>query len=146
MNRPEFNNYVGSQVLISSGRVINHAKNDMVFLFGKKGVGISTPATFNVDASERVLIASPKIELGYQAEVRGEPILLGRSTANQLGILLDNLKNLSDALQQISWVPEELAAATPAIRAASKVLSDEAILVKNQLNSATCLSQTSYTR
>ena len=137
--------YIGNQAIISSGRVMTHAKDDMVFIFGKKGVGISTPATFNVDASERVIIASPKIELGYQAESKGEPVMLGRSTTIQLEQLLDALKSLSNALIQISWVPEDLAAAVPAIQEASKVLSGEIPTIISQLKN-NCLSQNTYTK
>jgi hypothetical protein len=62
--------YLGNQVIISSGRVVNHSYDDFIFLFGKKGVSISSPATFTVDANEKTILASPKIELGYQAELR----------------------------------------------------------------------------
>jgi len=55
--------YLGPQVIISSGRVLAHSKDDMIFLFGKKGIGLSTPATLNFDVGERLLITSPKIEL-----------------------------------------------------------------------------------
>ena len=55
MFKPEFP-YKGNQVIISSGRVLLHAKEDFIFLFGKKGVGISTPNTFNIDATEATQI------------------------------------------------------------------------------------------
>lgn len=144
MHKPSFP-YLGNQVIISSGRVVAHSKDDMVFIFGKKGIGFSTPATLNMDVQERVVIASPKIELGYQAELKGEPLLLGRSTIVQLDMLLDALISLADGLTQISWVPEDLAAAVPLIQAASITLSGEAATIKSQLTN-NCLSQTTYTK
>lgn len=142
MYTPQFP-YLGNQVIITSGRVVHHSYDDFIFLFGKKGVSVSSPATFTVDANERTIIASPKIELGYQAQSKGEPILLGRTTAIQLGFLLDAIQKLSDALGKMS--AEELETSIAGILQTSKVLSDTAKTVKAQLNSA-CLSKNTYTK
>ena len=93
MFTPEFP-YRGDQVIISSGRVTHHSKDDFIFLFGKKGVSISSPATFTVDANEKTVIVSPLIELGLRAEIEGDPVMLGRRTAIQLGQLIDTLVSL----------------------------------------------------
>lgn len=135
--------YTGNQVIITSGRVTHHSYDDFIFLFGKKGVAISSPATFTVDANERTIVASPKIELGYQAESKGEPVLLGRSTAVQLGFLLDAIQNLSDALSKMS--AEQLETSIAGILQTSVVLSGTAKTVKAQLNSV-CLSKNTYTK
>ena len=135
--------YTGNQVIITSGRVTHHSYDDFIFLFGKKGVAISSPATFTVDANERSIIASPKIELGYQAESKGEPVLLGRSTVIQLGFLLDAIQNLSDALS--SMKSAQLSIAIPSIVQTSVVLSGTAKIVKTKLNNA-CLSKNTYTK
>lgn len=142
MYTPQFP-YLGNQAIITSGRVVHHSYDDFIFLFGKKGVSVSSPATFTVDANERTIIASPKIELGYQAQSKGEPILLGRTTAIQLGFLLDAIQNLSNALGKMS--AEELETSIAGILQTSKVLSDTAKTVKAQLNSA-CLSKNTYTK
>lgn len=142
MYTPQFP-YLGNQVIITSGRVTHHSYDDFIFLFGKKGVSVSSPATFTVDANERTIIASPKIELGYQAQTKGEPILLGKTTAVQLGFLLDAIQNLSNALGKMS--AEELEISIAGILQTSKVLSETAKTVKAQLNSA-CLSKNTYTK
>lgn len=141
MFKPSFP-YTGNQVIISSGRITHHSYDDFIFLFGKKGVAISSPATFTVDANERTIIASPKVELGYQAESRGEPVLLGNSTVTQLGFLLDAIQELSDALNLAKNNPE---ASLKAVIKASTVLSETVKNIKAQLNT-TCLSKTTYTR
>jgi len=135
--------YLGNQAIITSGRIVHHSYDDFIFLFGKKGVSVSSPATFTVDANERTILASPKIELGYQAETKGEPILLGSSTAQQLGFLCDDIQSLSSALAQISAQEPETAIA--AIIKAATVLSGTAQTVKAQLNSF-CLSNNTYTK
>jgi hypothetical protein len=142
MYQPQFP-YLGNQVIITSGRVTHHSYDDFIFLFGKKGVAISSPATFTVDANEKTTIASPKIELGFSALRVGEPVLLGTSTAIQLGFLIDALVNLGAALQEMS--AEELETAIPRIVNTSKVLQGIGNRVKAQLNS-TCLSKNTFTR
>ena len=135
--------YTGNQVIISSGRVVHHSSDDFIFLFGKKGVAISSPATFTIDANERTIIASPKIELGYQAEKDGDPILLGGKTVEQLGDLLTAIKKLSDALIKMS--EKELETSIPGIVNASKVLSSQATTIKSQLE-INCLSKSTFTK
>ena len=143
MYKPDFP-YLGNQVIITSGRVVNHSYDDFIFLFGKKGVAISSPATFTVDAQERTIIASPKIELGYQAETKGEPLLRGASTVLQLGQLLDAITAMGDKLKQFSAEqPENIASQ---IVKEAVVLAGIAKQVKIQLNSPTCLSQNTYTK
>jgi hypothetical protein len=142
MYTPQFP-YLGNQAITTSGRVVIHSYDDFIFLFGKKGVAISSPATFTVDANERTIIASPKIELGYQAQAQGEPLLLGRTTVQQLGYLLDAVKNLSDALALLN--SEEPETSVPIIIQTATVLSDTAKTVKAQLNNK-CLSQNTYTK
>ena len=141
MYTPQFP-YLGNQAIISSGRVVVHSKDDFIFLFGKKGIGLSTPATVNLDVNERVIIASPKIELGYQAEARGESVLLGNKTVRQLSDLCDAIQALSAALAQLN--PAAIEIAVPAIVQTSTVLASQAVTIKNQLNN-NCLSKTTYT-
>ena len=135
--------YLGNQVIISSGRVVTHSKDDFIFLFGKKGVSVSSPSSFTVDAEERTIITSPKIELGYQAEAGGESVLLGNSTVEQLSFLLDAIQNFSDALAEIS--AEEPETAIAKIVQTATVLSGTAQTVKAQLTNF-CLSNTTYTK
>lgn len=142
MYTPQFP-YLGNQAITTSGRVVIHSYDDFIFLFGKKGVAISSPATFTVDANERTIIASPKIELGYQAEAEGEPLLLGTTTVKQLSYLLDAIQNLSDALALLN--SEEPETSVPIIIQTATVLSDTTKAVKAQL-STNCLSKNTYTK
>ena len=140
MYTPEFP-YTGNQVIISSGRVLNHSYDDFVLIFGKKGVALSSPATFTVDAQERTIINSPVIELGYRAERIGEPILLGTSTAVQLSFLLDAIANLAAALKELN--PEEVESSFPQIVQTAIVLEDTAKTVSGKISSR-CLSKTTF--
>ena len=120
MFKPEFP-YKGNQVIISSGRATVHSKDDFIFLFGKKGVSISSPATFTVDANEKTIIASPLIELGLRARLEGDPVMLGNKTATQLGQLIDTLVELANGLSALN--ESNLSGAIPKIVASAKILS-----------------------
>lgn len=142
MYTPQFP-YLGNQAIITSGRVTIHSYDDFIFLFGKKGVAISSPTTFTVDANEKTIIASPKIELGYQAERIGEPVLMGLNTVTQLNRLMNALQSVSDALNGLTI--GEIDTAIPKIAASTKILSSTITSVKAQLGTK-CLSKTTYTR
>jgi hypothetical protein len=142
MFKPEFP-YKGNQVIISSGRVTHHSKDDFIFLFGKKGVSISSPATFTVDANEKTIIASPLIELGLRASVEGDPVMLGDKTAAQLGQLIDTLVELAKGLVALN--ESNLSGAIPKIVASAKILAEVAPIIKAQLQT-TCQSKTTFTK
>ena len=135
--------YVGNQAIITSGRVTIHSYDDFIFLFGKKGVAISSPNTFTVDANERTIITSRTIELGYRAERIGEPILLGRSTVTQLGFLFKAIENLANALKELD--SESLESSFPLIVQTAVILEDTAKTVSSKI-STKCLSKTTFSR
>jgi hypothetical protein len=142
MYTPQFP-YVGNQAIITSGRVVIHSYDDFIFLFGKKGVAISSPNTFTVDANERTIITSRKIELGYRAERIGEPIMLGTSTAIQLGFIFQAIANLATALKELD--SEDLASSFPLIVQTATVLEDTAKTVSSKI-STKCVSKTTFSR
>jgi len=142
MFKPEFP-YKGNQVIISSGRVTHHSKDDFIFLFGKKGVSISSPATFTVDANEKTIIASPLIELGLRAKIEGDPVMLGNKTATQLGQLIDTLVELANGLVALN--ESNLSGAIPKIVASAKILAEVAPIIKGQLQT-TCQSKVTFTK
>ena len=142
MFKPEFP-YKGNQVIISSGRATVHSKDDFIFLFGKKGVSISSPATFTVDANEKTIIASPLIELGLRARLEGDSVMLGNKTATQLGQLIDTLVELANGLVALN--ESNLSGAIPKIVASAKILSEVAPIIKAQLQT-TCQSKITFTK
>lgn len=146
--RPQFP-YTGNQVIISSDRVLLHSKADSIFLFGKTAVGISTPATLNVDANIGTTINSPTIELGLNAKETGEPVHRGKALNTQLGRVLSALSTLSAALANLKSNPEDLAASIPPIQNAATILQgvvdDVAGAGGNPGKLDTTLSNTTFT-
>jgi hypothetical protein len=130
---PEFP-YKGKQIIVSSGRVIVHAKNDGVFLFGKKNVGISSGGEVHVDARAEVYINAPKISLGNKIDAQTmfglEPVLLGYKTNQILLRLSESLIELGKSLGSMSEsdVPgsmAKLAWAGPLLLKAAQAVNNE---------------------
>lgn len=142
---PEKQGYKDNQIILSSGRVLLHSKEDSTLIFGKKSIALSSLGTVNLDVTNRVLINSPKIELGYEAEVQGQSVLLGNSTVQLLSRMIKMIGALSVALSKMSQT--ELETSIPGIAKASKVIEQEfpqLAAIANQ--SGSLLSQVTYTR
>lgn len=90
-------NYKGNQIILNSGRIILNAKTEEIFLFANKAIGLSTQASLNIDATQGVIVNSPKISLGLDAT---EHLVLGDSTAVWLKTLIKQLQNLVNAILQ----------------------------------------------
>jgi hypothetical protein len=99
MIQPNFSNYSGSQAIISSDRVINHSKEDGIYLFGKATVGISSPGTINLDSDEAIIVDSDRVELGHNAS---EQVVLGNKLVETLNNLLTGLMYLSTVMSTMS--------------------------------------------
>ena len=111
-------------------------------IFGKKAIALSSPGTVNLDVSTKLIINSPKIELGLSAEKLGEPILLGNKTVFLIARLLDSLTQLAEALSQMSET--QLETAIPAIANKSKKLAEICPVLRADLTGL--LSQVTYTK
>lgn len=133
--------YSGNQIIISSGKVSVHSKDDSVMLFGKKAIALSSLGTVNLDVSERLLISAPKIELGLDAEKVGEPVILGNKNKLIMERLLDALIAIGGALASMSET--ELEKAIPALIASGTKLLTTCPELKASLKDS--LSTTTYT-
>lgn len=134
--------YTGDQVIISSGRVTLHSKDDSVMLFGKKAIALSSLGTVNFDVSNRVIINSPKIELGLEAERFGQQVLLGNNTVLLLTRLLESLTALGKALSNMS--ESELETAIPTIAKTGEKLAKDCPKLTADLQNL--LSKVTYTK
>jgi hypothetical protein len=143
MYAPQFP-YKSDQVIISSDRVLLHSKNDAIFLFGKQAVSISSPQTINLDASQKVLIDSPKIELGHKAQNDGEPVVLGEKLNEQLLDLTIAIQTAAVMLSQASTT--NLGAAMQNIRNAGQILYNAAENSKAYIDNKVILSNNTFTR
>lgn len=88
-----------NQIILSSDRIMLHSKSDAIFLFGKGAVSLSSPNTVNLDANEKVVVFSPRIELGNSPAFL-EPTIKGRTFLIQLGLLCETLEKAGELLSQ----------------------------------------------
>lgn len=123
MYSPQFP-YKGNQIILSSDRVMLHSKSDAIFLFGKQAVSLSSVKTINLDANEGIKLYSPIVELGPNARVEGQPVLLGRTFNRQLLTLLEELAAAGTLLAQAS--ESDLGATMQYIASAGKKINAEA--------------------
>ena len=94
--------YKGNQIILTSDRVTLHARKDAIFLFGKQAVGLSSTNTINLDASKKIILAAPVVELGNRASELGEPVVLGNTLNQKMLDLLDALSFVATRLAQAS--------------------------------------------
>jgi len=92
----------GNQIILTSERVTLHSKTDGIFLFGKGIVALSSTQTINLDAIEKILFDSPKIELGHKAELLGQPIIKGRIFIDNIILLLESLQEAGSLLSSVN--------------------------------------------
>lgn len=143
MYAPQFP-YKGNQVILTSDRVMIHSKNDAIFIFGKQAVSLSSPQTINLDASQKVLIDSPKIELGRKAEIDGEPIVLGNKLNQTLQLLSSALSQVAIQLNQAST--SDPGATAQALVIAGQLLYDAALNLNSICTTRDMLSKNSFTK
>lgn len=136
--------YTGDQIIVTSDRVTLHSRKDGVFVFGKATVGLSSVGTINMDSKEKVLIDSPKIELGHRAEELGEQAVLGNSLSMVLTELSDALGLVANAMSKADGTTQESAAASLSlIKIAGSQLKSAITNVQSALPGI--LSETTYT-
>lgn len=122
MIKPQFP-FRGNQLILSSDRLILHSKSDAIFLFGDGAVSLSSKQTINLDSNEKVLIDSPKIELGRKAESEGNPIVLGIELTV---ILLQYLQKMEAASRYLKRVSESnLGDSLQSIATAGQIIEEE---------------------
>lgn len=134
--------YPGPQIYVGSNRVILHAKNDAIFLFGKSAISLSSPGRVNIDTKEGTTINAPEIELGIEAKIKGEPVVKALTLITILKKLIRDLEKTSNALSVISKTGLE--ASVVDIASAAESLSKTCVSLRNQLNSIK--SKITYTR
>ena len=136
--------YTGNQIILSSGRVMIHSKDDAIFLFGKQAVGISSTKTINLDANEKILLSCPKIELGDRAESKGEPVILGKTFTRELKRVMDQLYVAAVFLSQAS--ESDVATSMLYISTAGDILAGQVETFQNVLAREETLSKNTFTR
>ena len=89
------------QITLNSDRIILNAKTDSILISGEKSVGISSNSSINIEAKQ-IYLDGTDIRLGNKNA--SQSILKGDDTVAYLKILIDELKNITEALKTIqNW-------------------------------------------
>jgi hypothetical protein len=106
MIKPQFP-YLGNQCIITSDRVTLHSRKDGIYLFGKATVCLSSTGTINIESNEALKMSAPVIELGLNARLLGQPLVLGLELSELLDELIQALQVVAVALSKADGTSEE---------------------------------------
>ncbi len=87
--------YNGNQIIYTSDRIMFNSRNDSIFLFSNKVIGLSSNEGIHLNTDGDVIINSPKIQLGIDA---AEPLVRGKKFINMMEKLLSDLENVGGQL------------------------------------------------
>ena len=135
-------NYINSQVIINSDRIVLNSKKDEVMVFAKTNIELNTNNTINLNANERVHLNSGKVFLGtVNNQLPTEPLVLGDKMYNLLSSLIGSLHSFGVALSTVVTAPE----GSPAldINTAAEGLLNDIENINNNLEGI--LSQQNFT-
>ena len=96
------NQYVGSQVIINSDRVVINSKTDHIILSSAKSVSLNAVDSVNIDTKEHIVDAD-SILLGNKDAT--EHLMLGDKTIELLGKILDEMVGISTQLSVLVSLP-----------------------------------------
>jgi len=94
--------YSNPQVNINSSRVILNANSDSVLISGEKSVGLSSNNSINIEAKQ-IYFDGVDIRLGRKNA--SQAVLKGNDTVEYLKMILNELKNITEALKIIQDWP-----------------------------------------
>ncbi len=87
--------YNGNQLIYTSDRIVLNSRNDSIFLFSNKVIGLSSNEGIHLNTDGDTIINSPKIQLGIDAK---EPLVKGTNFFNMMTKLLTDLESVGDQL------------------------------------------------
>lgn len=116
--------YASPQVILNSDRIVLNAKSDSVLISGQTSIGLSSNGSINVEAKQ-VYIDGRDIRLGNKNAT--QPVLKGDDTVQLLKIVINELLNISTALQSSQIYPQGVP--TP-----DAVMNTTATIASNNLN------------
>ena len=126
--------YNKPQVILNSGRLVLNTTTDDILLTSKNNVSISAEQTIGLSTRKEFIVDSNQIKLG--SKFANQPIIRGEDFMDQFEQLLEALKNLTSALENVQdWpggVPVPSAIVPPMATATNTVIEAILNLVKDE--------------
>jgi hypothetical protein len=95
--------FTSPQIILNSDRIILNAKSDSILISGQNSVGLSSNNSINIEAKQ-IYLDGTDIRLGRKDA--SQSVLKGNDTVEYLKILINELKNITEALKTIQNWPE----------------------------------------
>ena len=91
--------FSGKQIILNSDSVVLNSRDGTLVGMAKNGIGFSTGGDITLDSVGTTTIASPVINLGFEAE---EPVVFGNQLEGILMGLIDEIGKLIDEITKMS--------------------------------------------
>lgn len=91
------------QIIFNSDRIILNAKSDSILISGEKSVGLSSNGSINLEAKQ-IYLDGNDVRIGNKSA--SQAVLKGNDTVEYLKILVNELKNITEALKTIQNWPQ----------------------------------------
>ena len=126
--------YNGEQIIFNSNRISLNSKEDSIFLFSSKVIGLSSNEGIHFNTNENIILNGKKIQIGLNAD---EPLVKGNQLYNLLERLLNDLEEVGSQLNLSkdsngNPIPQTQTAGTNLIKSCNRIKQ----LLKN-INSTT---------
>lgn len=129
--KPEFP-YLGDHLILNSGRVTINSKDDSIMLFAKESISFSSAGTIHFNSDDKLIINSPRIELGLQNDVEKlEPAIKGGKLYEALNYLSEILLNLGEGL---SYATDSNGIGIPSVSVPGESLMTDSLQLQNLLD------------
>ena len=89
-------NYVNSQIVLNSNKVTINSKDDDILLTSKNNIGLLSNQNINLESKNTTLHTDNLLKLGSKES--SESMLLGDKTYNLIKVLIEQMINLSEAV------------------------------------------------
>jgi len=96
------NQYSGSQIIVTSGRLVFNSSTDHILLSSNKSVNLNAQESVNID-TDTMVIQTNKLYLGDKNA--NEPLLLGNQTVDLLNQLIEALKVFMTTCETLVGTP-----------------------------------------
>ena len=136
-NPPEVpSEYTKNQIILNSGRLVFNANSDSILIGSEKNIDIGANDEIAISANNSLQFQSQRILLGGKGAKQA--LVLGTDFMEQFELLVQNVKNISEALQNSQIWPGGAPAPHPTIPPIASTVSSQMekmlkVLSKNEL-------------
>ena len=135
--------YTQNQIILNSGRLVLNSNSDSIIVSSDKNIDIGANDEIAISSNNSLQLQSEKILLGGKSAKQS--LVLGDDFMEQFELLLQNVKNIAEALQNSQIWPGGAPAPHPTIPPIASTVSSQIEKMLKVLNKNELLSKVSKT-